>query len=95
MAGRDRGRGTLRIPGDLIPFLNNDPASRSPIIIQSGRHSVSEKLPNEESAGDGQPVAMGYNPAGSRGRPKSVPVAQLDRASASGAEGYRFDSCRG
>ena len=24
-----------------------------------------------------------------------VPVAQLDRASASGAEGYRFDSCRG
>jgi hypothetical protein len=23
-----------------------------------------------------------------------VPVAQLDRASASGAEGYRFDSCR-
>src|SRR5262245_31716457 len=25
----------------------------------------------------------------------SVPVAQLDRASASGAEGYRFESCRG
>jgi hypothetical protein len=25
----------------------------------------------------------------------SVPVAQLDRASASEAEGYRFDSCRG
>jgi hypothetical protein len=24
-----------------------------------------------------------------------VPVAQLDRASASGAEGYRFESCRG
>ena len=23
-----------------------------------------------------------------------VPVAQLDRASASGAEGYRFDPCR-
>src|SRR6266849_5936276 len=28
-------------------------------------------------------------------RPSFVPVAQLDRASASGAEGYRFDSCRG
>ncbi len=27
--------------------------------------------------------------------PRFVPVAQLDRASASGAEGYRFDSCRG
>src|SRR5260370_34646407 len=27
--------------------------------------------------------------------PSFVPVAQLDRASASGAEGYRFDSCRG
>jgi creatinine amidohydrolase len=26
---------------------------------------------------------------------RSVPVAQLDRASASGAEGYRFESCRG
>src|SRR4051812_43363794 len=25
----------------------------------------------------------------------AVPVAQLDRASASEAEGYRFDSCRG
>ena len=25
---------------------------------------------------------------------KCVPVAQLDRASASGAEGYRFNSCR-
>jgi hypothetical protein len=24
-----------------------------------------------------------------------VPVAQLDRALASGAKGYRFDSCRG
>ncbi len=24
-----------------------------------------------------------------------VPVAQLDRASASGAEGYRFEPCRG
>ena len=24
-----------------------------------------------------------------------VPVAQLDSASASGAEGYRFESCRG
>ncbi len=24
-----------------------------------------------------------------------VPVAQLDRASASEAEGYRFESCRG
>src|SRR5207248_1199793 len=28
------------------------------------------------------------------GSPLHVPVAQLDRASASGAEGYRFDSCR-
>src|SRR5689334_13616896 len=26
---------------------------------------------------------------------QNVPVAQLDRASASGAEGYRFESCRG
>jgi hypothetical protein len=26
--------------------------------------------------------------------PANVPVAQLDRASASGAEGYRFNSCR-
>jgi len=26
---------------------------------------------------------------------RAVPVAQLDRASASEAEGYRFDSCRG
>src|SRR5262249_17096610 len=26
---------------------------------------------------------------------KSVPLAQLDRSSASGAEGYRFKSCRG
>src|SRR5205807_8883254 len=26
--------------------------------------------------------------------PSAAPVAQLDRASASGAEGYRFESCR-
>jgi hypothetical protein len=26
---------------------------------------------------------------------RNVPVAQLDRASASGAEGCRFESCRG
>ncbi len=31
----------------------------------------------------------------SRGPLSRVPVAQLDRASASGAEGYRFESCRG
>ena len=29
------------------------------------------------------------------GLARHVPVAQLDRASASGAEGYRFESCRG
>ena len=28
-------------------------------------------------------------------RVRSVPVAQLDRASASGAEGYKFEPCRG
>jgi hypothetical protein len=37
---------------------------------------------------------FGYNSLG-HSRPEEVPVAQLDRASASGAEGYRFDSCRG
>ena len=31
----------------------------------------------------------------SRENGHSVPVAQLDRASASGAEGYRFEPCRG
>src|SRR6266852_8668038 len=37
------------------------------------------------------PARPGYNAQGI----SPVPVAQLDRASASGAEGYRFDSCRG
>ena len=37
------------------------------------------------------PTCRDYNAE----RIRRVPVAQLDRASASGAEGYRFDSCRG
>ncbi len=39
--------------------------------------------------------AMAAISSDSSSRMVPVPVAQLDRASASGAEGYRFESCRG
>ena len=56
---------------------------------------MGEKLPLEwrtEFARPGNDVVSRCGAMVSEGY---VPVAQLDRASASGAEGYKFESCRG
>src|SRR5215204_7811518 len=61
------------------------------------------RIPNEKSPTWRAPIAdhsgRRSNRQHPRGKllffPRHVPLAQLDRASASEAEGYRFDSCGG